>query len=63
MSAEILRGLAIAARREAGLSLKAYGAEGYTKSRPFTCHASAPAQRDQWRASLQAKGFTVEVLA
>jgi hypothetical protein len=60
---ELLIGAAIAQRREAGLSLSAYGAEGYTRAAPFTCHAKDPAQRDNWRATMERKGFTVEPLA
>jgi hypothetical protein len=51
---------AIAAREAAGLSIRAYGAEGYTPEQPFTCHATTAEQRDAWRATLERRGFTVE---
>jgi hypothetical protein len=59
-SPESLIFAAIANRKAQGLSLKAYGAEGYTLERPFTCHARNPDERDRWRASMVAAGYTVE---
>lgn len=53
---------AIATRQANGLSLKAYGAEGYTASRPFTYHAKDMAQRDRAATKLRAAGYTVEAL-
>lgn len=62
MNVEALLFGAIAIRKAQGLSLKAYGAEGYTSERPFTCHATSELQRDRWAQSLRSQGFTVESL-
>lgn len=53
----------IAQRAAAGLSLKAYGVEGYTADKPFTCHARDAAQLERYRSRLTAVGFTVETLS
>lgn len=62
MTAEQLIQSTIAKRQAAGLSLRAYGAEGFTLERPYTCHANSDAQRNRWVEELQAKGFTVEAI-
>lgn len=59
---EALLNRAMETRREAGLSLRCYGAEGFTPERPFNYHAATPAQRDKAIETLEARGFTVENL-
>lgn len=53
----------IARRTFDGLGLRAHGAEGYTVEQPFTCFAKDAAQRDGWKAAMERKGFTVEVIS
>jgi len=63
MPAENLIALAIATRKAASLSLKAYGAEGFTVDAPFNYHAPNSDRLQSASASLVARGFTVEVLS
>lgn len=60
---EALLNSAMAIREASGLSIRCYGAEGYTREHPFTYHAATPAQRDKAIKTLEARGFTVERVA
>lgn len=62
MTAEQLIARAIAARTLRGFSLKAWGAEGYTAERPFTCHMPTSERCATARAELERNGFTVVAL-
>ncbi len=62
IAATDLIGSVLNSRKAAGFSIQAYGCEGYTAEQPLKYHTPSAERCAALKASLLARGWTVEAL-